>query len=72
MFIYFFQELWLGLAHHVPNEHRWVQGSCPHESMEHNGTKQWFVKCSLAHEALKNIIGNERWLKEVHKYLNFR
>ncbi|KAF1384370.1 hypothetical protein PFLUV_G00117630 [Perca fluviatilis] len=67
-----FLVLWMGLLHHVTNEHRWVQGNCQHEPMEHDGTKQWFVRGSMAHEALKGIMRNKRWLNEVHKYLNFR
>ncbi|CAL9689627.1 unnamed protein product [Knipowitschia caucasica] len=65
-----FLELWLGLLHHVTNEHQWVQGGCQHA--ESNGTQNWLDRGSPVHEALKSIIMNKRWLNEVHKYLNFR
>ncbi|KAG5280138.1 hypothetical protein AALO_G00085400 [Alosa alosa] len=65
-----FLELWFGLAHHVVNEHTWVLGGCHHE--EHDTSKQWLTRGSAPHEALKTIMRNKRWLKEVHKYLNFR
>ncbi|XP_026133574.1 uncharacterized protein LOC113112325 isoform X2 [Carassius auratus] len=67
-----FLELWLGLLHHVTNEHRWVLGSCQHADLESGGTQQWLERGSMAHEALKSIVRNKRWLNEVHKYLNFR
>uniref|UniRef100_A0A671USX1 Uncharacterized LOC115574863 n=1 Tax=Sparus aurata TaxID=8175 RepID=A0A671USX1_SPAAU len=67
-----FIELWLGLLHHVINEHKWVLGSCQHVDLESGGTQQWLVRGSMAHEALKAIVANKRWLKEIHKYLKFR
>uniref|UniRef100_A0A8C1WSE2 Uncharacterized protein n=1 Tax=Cyprinus carpio TaxID=7962 RepID=A0A8C1WSE2_CYPCA len=65
-------ELWLGLLYHVTNEDRWVLGSCQHADLEFGGTQQWLERGSMAHEALKSIVRNKRWLNEVHKYLNFR
>uniref|UniRef100_A0A8C1NIN4 Uncharacterized protein n=1 Tax=Cyprinus carpio TaxID=7962 RepID=A0A8C1NIN4_CYPCA len=65
-------ELWLGLLYHVTNEDRWVLGSCQHADLEFGGTQQWLEQGSMAHEALKSIVRNKRWLNEVHKYLNFR
>ncbi|XP_065109929.1 uncharacterized protein [Paramisgurnus dabryanus] len=67
-----FLELWLGLLHHVTNEHSWVLGGCQHADLESGGTQQWLERGSRAHEALKSIVRNKRWLNEVHKYLNFR
>ncbi|KAG5283841.1 hypothetical protein AALO_G00046740 [Alosa alosa] len=61
-----FLELWLGLLHHVTNEHRWVLGGCQHADLESGGAQQWLERGSMAHEALKSIVRNKRWLNEVY------
>ncbi|KAK0147524.1 hypothetical protein N1851_012996 [Merluccius polli] len=67
-----FLDLWFILLHHVTNEHQWVLGACQHADLESGGSQQWLERDSMAHEALKSIVGNKRWLNVVHKYLNFR
>ncbi|KAK0147922.1 hypothetical protein N1851_012382 [Merluccius polli] len=67
-----FLDLWFILLHHVTNEHQWVLGACQHADLVSGGSQQWLERDSMAHEALKSIVGNKRWLNVVHKYLNFR
>ncbi|KAG5281254.1 hypothetical protein AALO_G00069120 [Alosa alosa] len=45
---------------------------CQHADLESGGAQQWLERGSMAHEALKSIVRNKRWLNEVHKYLHFR
>ena len=70
--------MWIGLLHHVVNEHEWVLeegvngGECPHEPLgddEHN--KPW-LKESPAHEALTKIVMDKRFLNTIPYYVNFR
>ena len=64
--------MWIGLLHHVANEHEWPLDARLHGPVEADPHKEWIKKGSTAHEALTEIILNERWLKDVPKYLNFR
>lgn len=66
-----FLTLWVGIIHHVCNEHEWATGQCQHEPIEET-QKEWLQKDSKAHEALVDIILKKRWLKDIHKYLRFR
>lgn len=64
--------MWIGLLHHVTGEHEWSLDACQHGPLEEHRDKGWIEKGSVAHQALSEIILNERWLKDVHKYLHFR
>lgn len=66
------QDMWIGLLHHVTGEHEWALDSCQHGPLVDERDKDWIQKGSVAHEALKEIILNERWLHQVPKYLHFR
>lgn len=64
--------MWIGLLHHVTGKHEWSLDACQHGPLEEHRDKGWIEKGSVAHQALSEIILNERWLKDVHKYLHFR
>ncbi|XP_041834095.1 uncharacterized protein LOC121635100 [Melanotaenia boesemani] len=63
--------LWVGIIHHVCNEHEWATGQCQHGLIE-EAQKEWIENDSKAHEALVDIVLKKRWLKDIHKYLRFR
>ncbi|KAF1388644.1 hypothetical protein PFLUV_G00092440 [Perca fluviatilis] len=64
--------LWIGVLHHVCNNHTWETGSCQHDHLEDTQGKQWIERDSKSHKALVDIVLNKRWQKDVHKYLRFR
>ncbi|XP_049895911.1 uncharacterized protein LOC126387435, partial [Epinephelus moara] len=64
--------LWIGVLHHVCNNHTWETEGCHHDHLEDAQRKQWIERDSKCHKTLANIILNKRWLKDVHKYLRFR
>lgn len=67
-----FFDMWTGLLNHVTGERELSLDSCQHGPLEEDREKGWIEKGSVAHEVLSEIILSERWLKEVHKYLQFR
>ncbi|KAF1389897.1 hypothetical protein PFLUV_G00052300 [Perca fluviatilis] len=64
--------LWIGVLHHVCNNHTWETGSCQNDHLEDTQGKQRIERDSKSHKALVDIILNKRWQKDVHKYLRFR
>lgn len=64
--------MWIGLLHHVTGEHEWALDACQHGPLADERDKDWIPKGSVAHEALMEIVLNERWLQQVPRYLHFR
>lgn len=69
----------LGLLHHVTNEHEWVFGTdgrpgrCGHEELQdEERQKRWLSKGSVAHRTLATEISNRRLLNQLPYYRNFR
>ncbi|XP_041944101.1 uncharacterized protein LOC121706417 isoform X2 [Alosa sapidissima] len=68
-----FKSMWVGVMHHVRNEHFWATGCCQHEPLEEGSQdKPWMEQGSAAHRALAAIVFEKRWLNLVRKFLNFR
>ncbi|CAL9697748.1 unnamed protein product [Knipowitschia caucasica] len=67
-----FFDMWSGVLHHVTGEHEWTLGACYHGPLSDDRDKTLIVKGSEAHEALSGIVLNERWLRDVEKFLTFR
>ncbi|KAM4736945.1 uncharacterized protein FYW61_004575 isoform 2-T3 [Anableps anableps] len=67
-----FFDMWTGLLNHVTGEHEWPLDGGQHGPSEERRDEGWIEKGSVAHQALSEIVLNECWLKEVHKYLHFR
>lgn len=78
--IVFTQDVWVGVLHHVHNEHEWAlsygslaPGSCFHGDLEETERdKKWLDKGSSAHAALTKVVLDKRFLNNVHYFLNFR
>ncbi|XP_063043368.1 uncharacterized protein LOC134437766 [Engraulis encrasicolus] len=79
-----FMDMWLGLLHHVIGEHEWSLDSCDHGPLgetrvtcdhgplEDSRDKDWMEADGLAHQRLREIVLDARWLKNIDKYLHFR
>ncbi|XP_033494259.2 uncharacterized protein LOC117264429 [Epinephelus lanceolatus] len=67
-----FMDLWMGILHHVANEHEWVMGRCQHDCLAADQTTTWIERGTRAHDTLTSIVKDKRWLKNVHKFLNFK
>ncbi|XP_065103967.1 uncharacterized protein [Paramisgurnus dabryanus] len=67
-----FFELWSGVLHHVTGEHEWALGACQHGPLPEDREKAWLKKGSESHSRLTELVLDARWLKNVHKFLNFR
>ncbi|XP_052395616.1 uncharacterized protein LOC127943302 [Carassius gibelio] len=67
-----FIDMCVGVLHHVTGEHTWALGECKHGPLLDDRDKELIESGSVAHERLAEIILDERWLKVVPKYLNFR
>ncbi|XP_015251285.1 PREDICTED: uncharacterized protein LOC107098251, partial [Cyprinodon variegatus] len=66
-----FMDMWSGLLHHVTGEHEWSLYSCHHGPLEDSRDKEWIEADSLAHQRLREIVLDARWLKNIDKYLHF-
>ncbi|XP_070405919.1 uncharacterized protein [Nothobranchius furzeri] len=68
-----FNDMWVGVLHHVTGKHEWTRGKCDHGPLDATTSdKELMVPGSPPHEALQRIMFNRRWLKDVTKYLTFR
>ncbi|CAM4530158.1 unnamed protein product [Leuciscus chuanchicus] len=56
----------------VTGEHEWALGACQHGQLPEDRDKAWLKKGSEAHSRLTELVLDARWLKNVHKFLNFR
>ena len=76
----FLQDKWIGLLHHVANEHEWVLeegengAKCDHDPLQtdEDRDKPWLKKGSSAHKALAKIILDKRFLNTFKYYTHFR
>ena len=64
--------MWSGLLHHVAGVHQWFFGACFHKPDFVESDKDKILYNTVAHDRLKEIVMNPRFLKDVHKYLTFR
>lgn len=70
---YCFQDAWLGVAHHVVGEHEWASGQCSHGPLTASEEgKSYIAKGSKAAEAIRKIVFDDKWLKSLIYYVNFR
>ena len=66
--------MWLGVIHHVCGEHEWVDGSCSHGAIVDatEVDKNYLEKDSKAHNAIREIVMDKRWIKSLKYYIYFR
>ena len=68
----FLQVKWLGLLHHVVDEHEWMLGECDHRELDQDRQKPWLKKGSPAHNTLRDLIMNKYFMNTFVHYVNFR
>jgi hypothetical protein len=68
------QDMWFGVLHHVVNEHEWIlgKGKCSHGPLVDQRDIQWMNKGSAAHDALRAVVADKRFLKNIPYFLNAR
>ena len=67
------QNMWLGMLHHIVNEHRWAFGECDHEELdEPRDNKQWLAKGSVAHDKQRELVMAKRFMNTWIHYVNFK
>ena len=71
--------MWLGLLHHIVNEHKWPMmsdgypGHCDHGPLDkEERDKPWLTKGSAAHQALTAVVQEKRFLKMFPYFCNFQ
>jgi hypothetical protein len=71
--------MWIGIVHHVVNEHEWMVeegingGMCHHDPLtDAERNKPWLKKGSPAHTAMSKIVLDKRFLNTIPYYTNFR
>lgn len=72
-----FQGMWIGVLHHVVDEHEWIfaystSNKCEHGPLSSERDKGWLKKDSPAHCALRDIVLNKRLINNIPHYTNFR
>ncbi|KAL5011556.1 hypothetical protein ScPMuIL_010107 [Solemya velum] len=73
-------DLWASILHRVVNEHEWIlpyaidgHARCLHCPLtEEERTKEWLSKGSQAHDALRKLVLDDRFLGKVSHFSNFR
>lgn len=67
------QDDWLGIVHHVTGEHEWADGQCNHgQLIEAEHDAPLLQKDSKAHEAIRNVVLDPRFLNTLDHYVMFR
>ena len=65
--------MWIGVIHHVCNEHEWVDGQCFHGPLtSQEEGKTYMEKDSKPHKAVRDIILDRDWLRTLVFYVLFR
>ncbi|XP_028406803.1 uncharacterized protein LOC114529245 [Dendronephthya gigantea] len=66
------KDKWIGLLHHICNEHEWLEGQCDHEDDEHDEHLAWFDPRDKDYQELQKIILNPELLASFKFYTRFR
>ncbi|KAK3713865.1 hypothetical protein QZH41_010922 [Actinostola sp. cb2023] len=68
-----FMTQWIGLLHHVCNNHEWVEGKCDHDEINPETHKlPWFDRRDKDFEALQKIVCDPILLGSFKYYVKFR
>ena len=72
------QEKWRGVLHHVQDVHEWYMGECDHSALTEPHTNQQgavmesFRSGDADFSLFRSIIVDQRWMKSLKYYANFR
>lgn len=69
----FVQDKWIGLLHHICNQHQWLGGQCDHdENFDHDEALPWFDHRDKDFIELQKVILNPKLLGSLKYYTRFR
>ena len=57
------QDMWIGLLHHVCNDHEWLGGRCTHHEGVHDENLPWFDRRDKDFVELQKVILNPELLR---------
>lgn len=66
------------MLHHVVNKHEWALGDgggpakCEHGDLGDREDKEWLVPDSPAHQRLRQLMLDTRFMNNIPRYVNFR
>ena len=66
------QDMWIGLLHHVCNDHEWLGGKCTHHEGVHDENLPWFDRRDKDFVELQKVILNPELLESFKYYTRFR
>ena len=62
--------MWLGVMHHVCNEHEWSDGQCSHGPLTPlEEGKEYLPKESKSAQAMREVIYDPHWLNTLKFYM---
>ena len=70
--------MWLGVLHHVVDEHEWLLPcygnivACSHGPLPDEHELEWLSIGSAAHDTLRGIVADRSFLKKISYFLNAR
>ena len=64
--------MWIGLLHHICNEHEWIGGESDHAEGEHDESLPWFDRRDKDLVELQKVILNPELLGSFKYYTRFR
>ena len=64
--------MWIGLLHHVCNNHDWLAGKCHHEEGDHDKNLPWFDRSDKDFVELQKVILNPELLDSFKYFTRFR
>ena len=66
------KDSWLGILHHICDEHEWADSQCDHGPLQSTEPKQFFSKDSAVMEKLRTVILDSKILSKLEYYTTFR
>lgn len=63
---------WLGVVHHVCDEHSWAESECHHGPLVESEPKKFLTKDCQALEKLRSVVFDARFLANLDRYTTFR
>ena len=78
VYVFFLKSILRGCLHHVVGRHEWISGdgsgsaACLHGEITEDKDKPYLKSGSEAHVALRKVIMDKTFLRQLEKYTNFR
>ena len=66
------KDTWIGVLHHVCNEHIWAESECLHGPLSSTEPKVYLLKNSVALEKLRSVVLDRKLLSNLSYYSKFR